>query len=167
MQPGGEGRDATAPTTLSVQGLSDEISRHGKAQGRRIPSALIGADIRDYYMGLSYKQIGEGMAARYDFPEPSKATIYEWVRDFTDKAVEEMANHKATTGDNWVADEMRVDVVGEKAWLGTVMNGRVRYILASHLSRERDTEAAKTVFRKALAAADKPPAYLFTDKLRL
>ena len=139
---------------------------NGKAQGRRIPSEWIGAAIRDYYTGMSYKQIGEGMASRYDIPEPSKATIYEWVRDFTDKAVEEMANHKATTGDHWVADEMQVDVGGEKAWLWNVMDWRSRYILASHLSRERDAQAAKTVFRKALAAADKPPAYLFTDNLR-
>ena len=77
-----------------------------------------------------------------------------------------MANHPAQTGDHWVADELMVDVGGEKAWLWNVMDGKTRYVLASHLSRERDGEAAKAVMRKALANADKPPDYIFTDKLR-
>ena len=46
------------------------------------------------------------------------------------------------------------------------MDGKTRYILASHLSRERDANAAKTVIRKALAAADKPTENFFSDKLR-
>ena len=139
---------------------------NGKATGRRMDSELIGSAIRDFYTGKSYKQIAEGLRDEYDIPEPSKATIYEWVRDFTDLAAEEMAKHKAETGDHWVADEMMVDVGGQKAWLWNVMDGKTRYILASHLSRERDANAAKTVMRKALAAADKPAENIFTDKLR-
>ena len=46
------------------------------------------------------------------------------------------------------------------------MDGKTRYILASHLARERDGKAATTVLRKALAAADKPPDAFFSDKLR-
>ena len=139
---------------------------NGKPTGRRMDAELMGSAIRDFYTGKSYKQIAEGLRDEYNIPEPSKATIYEWVRDFTDEATAEMANHKAETGDHWVADEMMVDVGGQKAWLWNVMDGKTRYILASHLSRERDGNAAKTVMRKALAAADKPAENIFTDKLR-
>ena len=41
---------------------------------------------------MSYKQIAESMADTCNIPEPSKATIYEWVRDYMDKAVEAMQN---------------------------------------------------------------------------
>ena len=139
---------------------------NGKAEGRRMDAEMMGSAIRDYYTGKSYKQIAEGLKDEYDIPEPSKATIFEWVRDYTEDAVAEMANHKAETGDHWVADEMVVDVGGEKAWLWNVMDGKTRYVLASHLSRERDAEAAKTVLRKALANADKSPGDFFSDKLR-
>ncbi len=148
------------------RGCRKSFRANGKPAGRRMDAELIGSAIRDYYTGKSYKQIAEGLRDEYNIPEPSKATIYEWVRDFTDEAAAEMANHKAATGDHWVADEMMVDVGGEKVWLWNVMDGKTRYILASHLSRERDGNAAKTVMRKALAAADKPAKIIFTDKLR-
>ena len=139
---------------------------NGKAEGRRMDAEMMGSAIRDFYTGKSYKQIAEGLRDEYDIPEPSKATIFEWVRDYSDQAAAEMEGHKAQTGDTWVADELVVDVGGKKAWLWNVMDGKTRYILASHLSRERDAEAAKTVMRKALASADKPPDNIFTDKLR-
>ena len=145
---------------------SKKFRANGKATGRRMDAELMGSAIRDFYTGKSYKQICEGLRDEYDIPEPSKATIYEWVRDFTDQASAEMANHKAETGKEWVADELVVDVGGQNAWLWNVMDGKTRYILASHLSRERDGKAATTVLRKALAAADKPPESFFSDKLR-
>lgn len=138
----------------------------GATNGHHIAADQIGAALEMYYRGMSFKQVGEAMERMYDRPEPSKATIFEWVRDYTEQAAAEMEDHKAQTGDHWVADELVVDVGGEKAWLWNVMDGKTRYILASHLSKERDGEAAKTVMRKALANADKPPDYIFTDKLR-
>ena len=130
---------------------------NGKAEGRRMDAELMGSAIRDYYTGKSYKQIAEGLKEEYDLgKEPSKATIYEWVRDYTDKAIAQMQDHKARTSGHWVADEMQVDVGGKKMWLWNVMDSKTRYILASHLSRRRDAQAARVVLRKAALAADKP-----------
>ncbi len=148
------------------KGCQKKFRANGKATGRRMDAEMMGSAIRDFYTGKSYKQIAEGLKEEYDIPEPSKSTIYEWVRDYTDDAAQELANHKAQTGDHWVADEMMVRVGGEKAWLWNVMDGKTRYILATHLSKQRDARAAKTVMRKALASADKPPDSFFSDKLR-
>ena len=41
---------------------------------------LMGAAIQDHYDGKSYKKIAEAIEKEYDIPEPSKATVYEWVR---------------------------------------------------------------------------------------
>ena len=117
--------------------------------------------------GKSYKQIAEGLKEEYDLEkEPSKATIYEWVRDYTDKAMGQMNDHKARTGGHWVADEMQVDVGGQKMWLWNVMDAKTRYILASHLTPRRDANAARVVLRKAALAADAPPKTITSDKLR-
>ena len=125
----------------------------------------VGAAVRMYYSGMSYKQIAEDMADAYDIPEPSKATVYEWVRDYTDKALERMKDHKADVGDSWVADEMMVGVGGEKMWNWNVMDEKTCYILASHLSRTRTATSARVVMNKALEAAKTPPKTIKTDKL--
>ncbi|MDE2842518.1 MAG: DDE-type integrase/transposase/recombinase [Chloroflexota bacterium] len=130
--------------------------RHGMELGKRVPAEQVGAAVRMFYMGMSYKQIAEAMADAYDIPEPSKATIYEWVCDYTDKATEAMKDHKADVDDSWVADEMLVRVGGEKMWNWNVMDEKTRYILASLLTRERDAASARKVIQKALDAAQHP-----------
>ncbi len=139
----------------------------GKGKGQRMDAEMVGSAIRDFYSGKSYKQICEGLHDEYDLPnEPSKATIYEWVRDYTDKATEEMKGRKAKTGKEWVADELQTVVGGEKMWLWNVMDSETRYILASHLTPRRDANAARVVLRKAMLAAEKPPETIMTDKLK-
>ncbi len=138
-----------------------------KAEGRKMDAELMGSAIRDFYTGKSYKQIAEGLKEEYDLEkEPSKATIYEWVKTYTDQASDDMKGHKAETGGHWVADEMMVDVGGKKMWLWNVMDAETRYILASHLTPRRDAHAARVVLRKATLAADKPPKTITTDKLK-
>ena len=144
-----------------------DFRANGKATGRRMDAELMGAAIQDHYDGKSYKKIAEAVEKEYDIPEPSKATVYEWVRDFSAEAVEEMKDHSAKTGGgNWVADEMYLDVKGKKAYLWDIMDTDTRYILASHLSYNRDSTAARAMLRKALAASDGPPKSITTDKWR-
>ena len=140
---------------------------NGKATGRRMDSELIGAAIQDHYDGKSYKKISEAIEKEYDIPEPSKATVYEWVRDYTAKAVDEMKDHPAKTGGgNWVADELHFEIKGKKAYLWDIMDQDTRYILASHLSYRRDAPSARAMLRKALAASDGPTKSITTDKWR-
>ena len=148
------------------RGCNKDFRAGTKAEGRKMDADLMGSAIRDFYTGKSYKQIAEGLKEEYDIPEPSKATIYSWVRDYTDRAVDEMKGHKAKTGGHWVADETQVDVGGQKMWLWNVMDAETRYILASHLTPRRDAQAARVVMRKAVEAADKPPKTVTTDRLR-
>ncbi len=138
---------------------------NGKATGRRMDAEMMGSAIRDFYTGKSYKQIAEGLKEEYDIPEPSKATIYEWVRDYTDEAKELTADMKAQVGDEWVADEMSVKVAGWQMWNWNVMDTKTRFILASHLSRTRTKEEAIKTMEKAKAAAGKDPKTIKTDKL--
>ncbi len=148
-------------------GCGKKFRAGGKAKGQRMDAEMVGSAIRDFYSGKSYKQISEGLHDEYDLPnEPSKATIYEWVRDYTDKAVGQMKGRKAKTGSEWVGDEMMVDVGGKKMWLWNVMDSETRYILASHLTPRRDANAARVVLRKAALAAEKPPETIMTDKLK-
>ena len=106
---------------------------------------------------MSYKQIAEAFEQHYDIPEPSKRAIYEWVKEYTDDAIEEDSKHKATVGDTWVADELQVKVGGQKAWLWNVMDEDSRYILGSYLTPGRTTKDALVVMERAKANAVSDP----------
>lgn len=140
---------------------------NGIPEGRRVPAEQMGMAIRMFYSGLSYKQIAETMADAFDIPEPSKATVYEWVRDYTDEAsrILEHPDFKAQTGDEWVADEMQVVVGGEKYWNWNVMDAKTRFILASYLSKHRGLRDAETVMEMASEVAEKHPKTIKTDRL--
>ena len=149
------------------RGCKRAFRANGKAEGHRMDAEMMGSAIRDFYTGKSYKQIAEGLKDEYDLPnEPSKATVYGWVKGYTDKATGQMKGRKAKTGKQWVADELMVDVGGKKMWLWNVMDSETRYILASHLTPRRDANAARVVLRKAALAAEKPPETIVTDKLK-
>ena len=140
---------------------------NGMPTGRQAPSEQMGMAIRMFYSGMSYKQIAETMADAFNIPEPSKSTLYDWVTDYTPQAVQTMRKpeYRATTGPEWVADEMQVTVGGKKYWNWNVMDSKTRFILASHLSRNRDLKAAETVMEKAAAAAKTHPKVIKSDRL--
>ena len=143
-----------------------DFRANGKAEGRRMDAELMGGAIRDFYTGKSYKQIAEGLKEEYDIPEPSKAAIYQWVRDYTDEAMEQTKDLKAEVGDEWAVDEMAVKVGSWQMWNWNIMDTKTRYILASHLSRRRTGKAAVETVEKAKDAAGKEPNVIKSDKLR-
>ena len=148
------------------QGCRKAFNDSGKTPGRRFPPEQTGAAVSMFYSGMSYKQIAEQMEQTFDISEPSTRAIYEWVRKYTREGVDEMADHPANTSGHWVADEMVVKVGGEKYWNWNVMDSETRYILASYLSKNRDTRAATAVMRRAAAASSEPPKTIKTDKWR-
>ena len=147
------------------KGCSKQFNDTGALHGHRVPTNQIGAAVDMFYSGMSYKQIAEMMAKTFDMPEPSKDTLYNWVVNYTDAAVAEMTQHPAQDSGRWVADEMQVKVGGEQLWNWNVMDSETRYVLASHLSPNRDKRAAVAVMRKAAEASATTPRTIKTDKL--
>ena len=67
---------AAISVTSAGGGGGKTFTDTGKLHGHRFTADQIGAAIRQFYAGTSYKQIAEDMEERYDIPEPSKAAIY-------------------------------------------------------------------------------------------
>ena len=157
-------------------GVKNEIQRYkcldckkrfragGYVDGRKYDAQLIGSTIDDYYSGLSIKQSAEGIETRYDVPEPSKDTIYQWIVDYTDAARYALKDVKATTSGHWVADEMYVDVGGLTLCCWNIMDKHTRFMLASHLTATNGEKEATEALLKALAVADRPPDKVTSDK---
>lgn len=124
----------------------------GRSFGRWNQTEHIGAAVDMYLSGMSFKQIAELMGRNFDLPEPSKATIYRWVKEYGDFGVETFSTQVPETSGHWVADEMQLKAGGRRMWNWNVMDSDTRYILASHLSPYRDEREAVAVFEKALKA---------------
>ena len=162
------------------KGCGNHFFAEGKALYKQFPANQIAAAVDMYYSGMSLKQVAEHLEDTRDIPEPSKATVQAWVRAYTQLAKQVMdgkvgldgtgrtATGKrvlADVGDHWVADEMMVRVGGEKLWNWNVMDAKTRYILATRISRTRNTNDAIEVFEQALANAEAPPKKITTDGL--
>ena len=159
------GKNANGKQTYRCKQCTKRFLHTGQVAGRHASAEQIGAAVRMYYGGTSYKQTAETLNDAYDIPEPSKETLYRWVTEYTDVAKDILADFPAHTSGKWVTDEIQVRVGGEKCWLWNVMDAGTRYALAVHLSPNRDQRAAVAVMRKAMAAADAPPRSITTDKL--
>ena len=159
------GKGKLGEQTYACKSCNGRFYQDRPVKGRRASPKQVASAVDMYYDGLSYKVIADNLAAMYDVPPPSKATIFEWVRDHTKLAMDEMKPHKAHTGPEWVADEMVVKVGGRNMWLWNVMDSQTRYLLASLLHPRRDTRAATAVIRRALANSANPPKRIKTDRL--
>lgn len=137
----------------------------GALPGRRFPPEQVGAAIRMFFEGMSYRDIQRTMDEQYNV-RPSTETLYSWVREYTAKGNRLASNFKAHTGDTWVADETVIDVDGQNLWLFDVMDRDTRYLLATHLTKTRTTRDAEIVMRKALRRASRKPDKIVTDGLR-
>ena len=162
------------------QGCGKKFIPEGKALRKQFTAEQIAAAIDMYYSGLSYKQVAENMEKFHDVPEPSKHSVHDWVKGYTDLATQYMNGEigedgtketatgkrvKADVGDHWVADELVLRVGGQKYWCWNVMDKETRYILACRLSGRRATNDAIAVFEQAKENALHPPKKITTDGL--
>ena len=149
-----------------MQRLQRQFNTTGNSFGRWNQTEHIGAAVDMYLSGMSYKQIAELVGRNFDLPEPSRATIYRWVQEYGDFAVDGLSEQVPETSGHWVADEMVLRDGGQRMWNWNVMDKDTRYILVSHLSPYRDEGEAVAVFEKALRAnGGAMPKTITTDGL--
>ncbi len=147
------------------RGCSKRFRTNGKAAGRRFTAEQVGGAIEMFYAGVSYKRIAENLVKTYDIAEPSKATIYQWVRAYTKGALRRIERLSAKTSGQWEVDDMRLGVGGKRYWLWNVMDQGTGYLLTSHLTERRDALAVEAVLKRAAAAAAMPPGTVCTTRL--
>ena len=82
---------------------------------------------------------------------PSRSTVYEWLTDFTELAVDKTKDYKPNVGDTWVADETMLKVNGRWVWFWDIIDAKTRYLLASHISTTRGTKDARRAIVNVVA----------------
>ena len=125
----------------------------------------IGAAVDMYFGGHSYRRVAGNME-QYFGRKTDPTSVYNWVRESTGKADEILRPMKVNAGPTWVADEMVVNVGGEKMWLFNAMDSDTRFVLAAYLSPVRTARAAQTTLALARERSATHPEEVKTDGLR-
>jgi hypothetical protein len=110
--------------------------------------------------GLSYRDVEELLAERGVAVD--HVTVYRWVQRFTPLFADASRLCRHATGDRWFVDETYVKVAGRWRYLYRAVDqyGQIIDVL---LSEQRDTDAARRFFTRALRYGP-APVDVTTDK---
>jgi len=117
-----------------------------------------------YFKGISLRKIVDHVRQFYGI-KVGKSALYKWlvkygriINAYVDQLEPELSNV-------WHADEMKIKCEGKWLWLWNVMDKNTRYLLASHVSENREASDARMAFIKAKKMSKEKPDVIVTDGL--
>jgi len=125
---------------------------------------IISAALSCYFGGMPLDAIQRHLEQQYHHYY-TEMGIYNWVKRFSEEAVNKIKDFQPIVGDTWIADETMLKVGGKKVWFFDVIDKKTRYLLASRLSTSRTTKEAALVMNEAKKIAGKSPKRIITDRL--
>jgi transposase-like protein len=130
----------------------------------KTPIDHISTALSCYFGGMPLDAIQRHLQQQYG-AYYTEMGIYNWIRRFSQEAVDRVANFRPIVGDTWIADETVLKVGGRNIWFFDVIDEKTRYLLASRLSISRTIKEAALVMNEARRKAGKSPKRIITDKL--
>ena len=119
-----------------------------------------------YFRGLSIRKIAEHFQQVYNF-KISHMTIYRWIIHYSKITSEWMDKQQVPTGDRWHIDETMIKIDGKLYYLWNVLDSESRYLLATHISKDRDLPNTRKPIQKAKKATSDRPLEVFTDGMKI
>jgi transposase-like protein len=130
----------------------------------KTPIEHISTALSCYFGGMPLDAIQRHLQQQYN-AYYTEMGIYNWIRRFSQEAVNRIKDFQPIVGDTWVADETVLKVGGRNVWFFDVIDEKTRYLLASRLSESRTIKEAALVMNEAKRRAGKAPKRIITDKL--
>lgn len=130
----------------------------------KTPIEHISSALSCYFGGMPLDSIQRHLQQQFGVYY-SEMGIYNWVRRFSQEAVNRVKDFKPIVGDTWIADETVLKVGGRNIWFFDVIDEKTRYLLASRLATSRTIKEAALVMNEAKRRAGKSPKRILTDKL--
>lgn len=129
---------------------------------RRSDPEVIALALDLYFRGLSIRKIVEHFRQTRNLTV-SRMCVYRWVTHYSKLAAEWMDAQGARTSDRWHIDETVVNVNGQNTYLWNVLDHNTRFLLATHVSKNRSLANTRTPLRKAKAATPDRPDDVLSD----
>lgn len=131
-------------------------------QRRRADPEKIALALDLYFRGMSVRKVAEHFAQVHSL-QVSPTTIYSWLVRYSRLAAEWMDAQGAGTGNRWHIDETVVSIDGKRHYVWNVLDAKTRFLLATHVSRDRGMADTRAPLHKAKAVADSNPDQIFSD----
>jgi transposase-like protein len=131
-------------------------------QRRRSDPEKIALALDLYFRGMSVRRVREHLSQVYSLTV-SAATIYNWIVHFSKVAAKWMDAQGAKVGERWHVDETVVSVDGDRHYIWNVLDAETRFLLATHVSRDRSMADTRAPLHKAKRVTEDRPLEVFTD----
>mgnify|MGYP001567434533 CR=1 FL=1 len=141
-----------------------QFSNKDAPYGMRTTVDQLGASLGMYYRGESLSDIAQHLNETYHNPV-DRSTVYRWVIKYTLEALKLLEPLWPTVSDTWIADETVLKVEGGNLWFFDIIDEETRFLLASHLSKNRTISDVRIVMTKAYERAGKAPRFFISDSL--
>ena len=129
-----------------------------------LPKEVVGNAIGMFYRGIPTNQIDEQLKSIYK-DKINQSTIYRWVIKYSQSAIKYTSHFNPEVGQAWFVDETAFKIEGDQYWYWDVIDYKTRFLIATHISKSRDLENAKAIFKKCKKATDVHPRIIVSDKL--
>jgi len=128
---------------------------------------VIATAIDLFFEGLSTRKIRRQLMKIFGI-KVSHVTIWRWIIKFSQLAGELLLELTPELSGRWQADETMLpcrDGKGLLKWVWQIMDEETRWLVALHISENRDAKEAIALFKKGLEFAKAKPKVVVTDGL--
>jgi len=138
----------------------------------RVPPEYVARVMEMYYRGFKITEIKTALKNDFGF-NPSRAVLYRWIYNFSDRAFSYFKNYVPLTGDVWLIGEEIKKIADARYKTYDIIDLKTRFLLATQISRNRSLVTVKSLYEDAVQKAQKSPnmvtvfmVYSFFDKVK-
>jgi transposase-like protein len=147
---------------LECKNCGHRFIDNGNFPKMRTKNQVIVVALNMYFEGLSVRKVERQLRMIYGI-KVSYVTIWKWVMKYSDLTRSFVSSLTPKLSGKYHEDETAIRCEGDFKWFWQVIDEETRFIVATHLSEERDIKETITLFQKTLKSAGKKPQVMFFD----
>ena len=128
----------------------------------KTPANQVSSSLDMYYKGMSVNDIRDHLNQEHN-NLPSSHTIYEWIEKYTAEAENQFKDYHPEVGNVWITDETVLKIGGKNVWCIDIIDRDTRFLLATKLSSNRETNDIRILMERAKDRTNKIPKEVLTD----
>ena len=139
-----------------------------KEKNLRYDPKIIAFSLDLYFSGLSLRKVARSLNDHYSL-NMDHSTIYYWIKKYIPRIKEAMNDLIINTPMKIHVDEVFIRTRNEDkkmAYLWNIMDRETRFMLASEISTDRDTQAAIYALKQAIRQMKTDPSVIVTDEYK-
>jgi len=128
----------------------------------RVPAKYVSCALDMYYEGLSVNNIRDYLRKEFGY-YPHRVLIHQWIRRFTNRAINVFKEYHPMVTDTWRVDETIFLFHGVEYWMYEVLDEGTQFSLTTLITNSRSAQSIKNLMQKAILKAGKNPKLVMAN----